>query len=356
MSGIFGLLGLSDTDRSYVNTIGQSAVYDAIQQYMMRLNADMQAASSIFVETTTTDFKERYYLPGGGRLQLRGGLAQSAAVKAAGSWDVAYPLNEYGAAMAGDDISLAYMNMQQLSRHLQTVQNQAAGTMRVEILNAIFNNAQDSHVDPINGTLAVEPLANGDAVVYPPVIGSDSEATETHYAESGYAASAISDTNNPIVTIVDELEEHFGSGTGGENNVIFINNAQTAKIKALSDFDEVPDRFIRTGDSISVPTNLPSVPGKIIGRGSGAWIVEWRWIPANYLFGMNLEQPAPLKMRVDPADTGLGTGLQLVRTSDHYPLQQSHYRWRFGLGCGNRLNGFVMELGTGGTYSVPTIA
>jgi hypothetical protein len=59
-------------------------------------------------------------------------------------------------------------------------------------------------------------------------------------------------------------------------------------------------------------------------------------------------------MRVDPASTGLGQGLQLVAESDTHPFSASHYSHRFGLGAGNRLNGVVMELGTGGTYSIPS--
>jgi hypothetical protein len=355
MSGIFGVLGLSDTDNSYINTVGQAVVFEAANQYLAQVTAEINAATAVFVEETTELFKERYYLPGGGRLQRRGGQAQSGAVKASGYWDVAYPLEDFGAQVAGDDVSLAYMTLQQLQRHFDTVQAQDTNTVRFEVLRALFNNTARTFVDPLKGSLTIQPLAlASDSVLYPPVLGSETEATDTHHLESGYAATAISDTNNPIVTIVDELEEHFGAMTGGENIVIFINNAQTAKIKALTDFEEVPDSRIRVGDSISVPTALPNVPGRIIGRGSGAWVVEWRWIPANYMLGMHMDAPAPLKIRVDEAASGLPRGLNLVSTDATYPFQAAHYRHRFGIGVGNRLNGVVMELGVGGTYTIPT--
>jgi hypothetical protein len=100
---------------------------------------------------------------------------------------------------------------------------------------------------------------------------------------------------------------------------------------------------------------LPSVPGKVIGRHTkGAWLVEWRFIPANYMVAVHAEEAKPLLMRVDPADTGLGTGLQLVANDADFPFVSSFWRHRFGVGVGNRLNGAVMELGTGGTYSVPS--
>jgi hypothetical protein len=192
-------------------------------------------------------------------------------------------------------------------------------------------------------------------VVYPPVIGTDSEATDDHYLESGYAASAISDTNNPFVTIRDELEEHFGIPSDGSNIVVFVNNAQTAKVEALTDFVEVGDRFVIPGDNVDQLTGLPAnLPGRVLGRVSGCWAVEWRWMPANYMTGIHMDAPRPIVARVDPADTGLGTGLQLVEVDREYPLQKSHYRHRVGFGVGNRLNGVVMELGTGGTYTIPT--
>lgn len=355
MTGIFGLLGLAETDRSYVSVIGQQVVYEAAQRFLADRAADIDAIESVFIDRETSDHAFRYKLPGSGRLQERSGQVPSAPVKAAGSWDVGFPLRDYGATFVSDDVSLAYMNIQELALHLDTVVNQDINSRRYELLKAILNNTARSFADPIWGTVTVQPLAlASDGVLYPPVLGSETEATDTHHLETGYASASISDTNNPLVTGVDELEEHFGSGTGGENIVCFINNAQTAKIKALTDFDEVVDRFIRAGDSINIPQNLPNVPGKIIGRGSGAWVVEWRFMPANYMFFQHLEAPAPIVRRIDPEDTGLPRGLNLIARESMSPLEKAHYRHRFGLGVGNRLNGVVLELGTGGTYSIPS--
>jgi hypothetical protein len=355
MATIFGALGLNDNDRVFNATAGQRAIYDLSAQYVARYNADMEAAIGIFVDGTTTDHKLRYKLPGGGLLQRRGTQSVPGAVKASGSWDVAFPLEDFGAQVAGDDVSLAYMTAQELQRHLDTVVNQDRNTVRYEILKAIFNSTAGTFVDPLWGSLTIERLANGDSVVYPPVLGSTSEATDNHYLESGYAASAISDTNDPVITLVDELEEHFGSVTGNSDIVIFHNNAQNAKLQALTGFIDVPDAMIRVGDATDVPAMLPSVPGKVIGRHTkGAWLVEWRFIPANYMVAVHAEEAKPLLMRVDPADTGLGTGLQLVANDADFPFVSSFWRHRFGVGVGNRLNGAVMELGTGGTYSVPS--
>jgi len=356
MSGIFGILGLADTERVFAQTVGQKVIYDAIVRLLEMYNAELAQALGIFVEEETDAFKERYKLAGGGRLQRRGGQAPSGAVKAYGGYDIALPLEDFGAQMAGDDVALAYMTLQDIQRHLDTIFIQDAATVRFELLKALLNNTQRTFVDPLHGSLLVEPLANGDAVVYPPVLGSETEATDTHYLESGYAAANISDTNDPFPTMKDELEEHFGVVQGGGNLIAFINSAQRAKVGDLTDFDPIPSNYVIPGTQTPTPINLPqSVPGAVLGyHACGIWVVEWRSLPAAYMVAIDADAPAPLKVRVDPADTGLGRGLQLVAKDEQYPLESSHYRHRFGFGCGNRLNGVVMELGTGGTYTIPS--
>lgn len=355
MAGIFGVLGLPDTDRSFVNVIGQRVVFDAVREYLAQHNAQLQAAMAFFIAQSMEDYKLRYKLPGGGRLQRRNRQGVAAAVKAIGQWDVALPLEDFGAQLAGDDVSMAYMRLDELNRHVETVRLQDIGTVRFEILKRIFNSGQISFTDELYGSLLVEPAANGDAVVYPPVLGSETEATDNHYLESGYLASAISDTNDPFVTIRDELEEHFGAAEGGSPIVTFINNAQRAKVEDLTDFDPVTERFIQPGDNVDLVQGLPAgLPGeRTLGVIHSCIVREWRWIPANYILGIQLGIEPPLLERVDPADTGLERGLQIVSESDVYPFQQTHYRHRFGFGYGNRLNTVVMELGTGGTYTIP---
>lgn len=361
MAGIYGALGLNTTDSQliYIQTIGQTAIYDAVDQVLAQHTADLNAAMGFLVEAETEDHTERYMLPGGGRLQRMGPDGRPGAVKASGKWDVAFPLEEFAAEWAASRVAYAYMTMRDLDRHMKTIEQQNINTVRFEMLRAIFNNTSRTFVDPIRASLTIQPLAIGatDGVTYPPVLGSETDQTLDRYAESGYAASAISDTNDPFPTIVNPLEASFGAPTGGSPIVVFINNAQTAKVGLLSAFDAVTNRYVDPGDNISTVMGLPDgLPGRVLGvhEDSGAVIVEWRWIPANYMLGIHLQAPPPLKKRVDPGYTGLGRGLSIVAQSETYPFSESIYSHRFGFGVGNRLNGFVLELGTGGTYTIPT--
>lgn len=359
MTTIFGHLNLSDSEYVFNATVGQQVIFEAATAYVNRVNAELNAALSIFVAGVTEDYKRRYQLPAeGGSLGKRGSDGRYPAVKASGYWDVAFPLEDYGNQVVGNDVDMAYMTVAELDRHLQTVMSNNRNSLRSAILHKLFDNVADTFVDPRWGSLTIQPLANGDTVVYPPVIGSTTEATRDRYAESGYADSAVSDTNDPFETIIAALEADFGQPTGGSNIATFVNSADVAYYSALTDFYPVISYRIQPGGNTDLPRNIPpqlSQIGRVIGyHKSGSWVVQWDWVPDNYLLGIHLDIEPPLMKRVDPATTGLGSDLQLVSTDQDFPFQGSHWRHRFGFGAANRLNGYVMELGTGGTYTVPT--
>lgn len=355
---ISGLLGIEDTDRVFVNTVGQSVVYDAIQNILSQWNQNLTDMMQVFVSGVTTDHVQRFYSMEGGRLQEQGGLAPAGETRVAGQWDVGFPLRQYGTAWGYDEIGLAYLTVGQADRNLAGILSQGVNTVRFEILKALFNSTGiASYDDGINAAYNIVALANGDSVVYPPKAGSEDAATDNHYLESGYLATAISDSNNPFATMVLELAEHFGSGNEEELEVVtFIHRDEEAETEALTDFQPIEDMHIAPGDDTARLTSAgPNVPGKIIGRVSGTWVSRWAWMPSGYMLSVAVAEEAPLKMRVDPADTGLPQGLTLAGNFDHnFPLHGAQYRHRFGLGVANRLNGVVMELANGGSYTIPT--
>jgi hypothetical protein len=130
MPTIYGALGIEDTDRVFNATQGQRAIYDLTTQYVDIYVANQRAAQQAFVEMTTADHKLRYKLPGSGYMQRRGQSAQPGALKAAGSWDVAFPLEDFGDAIAADDVTMAYMTAAELQRHIDTILTRDANTRR----------------------------------------------------------------------------------------------------------------------------------------------------------------------------------------------------------------------------------
>lgn len=354
MSGIMGYFKRSTTEDTYINTLGQEMVFEAATRYVVDINADLDKSMQFFVGPATPSYKFLYRLPGGGRMQRRAIGTEGGAVRPFGSWEVALPLEDFDARIVADEVDWAYMTVAELQLYLDNIQIQYVNTFRFEMLLKLFKNTDTTFVDRLKGSLTVVPLANGDTVTYPPVMGSESEATDDHYLESNYAATAITDTNNPYVTLYSEITEHFADRTGGENVVVLINEAETPETEALTSFDAIPDKDIRSGDNVDIPQNLPAAPGRFIGKTNNCWVSQWPWMPANYMIAIYLDAPQPLQMRVDPPETGIAQGLTLKPGEQNAPFVGSRWGARFGLGVTNRLNGVVMELGTGGTYTIPS--
>ena len=350
---IAGILDIDDADSTLVNEVGQETVYDAVTEYTSRINDALSRITGLFVEKTTTSFKWTYKLPGNRELQTGGGMGRPAEQKFKAEYDVALPIFQFGDALGGTFIDMAYMSIADVDRQVLEIANAAKRTLRKEILKALFNNADLTYQDIKNGTLVIKSLANGEAdVYYPPLPGTDDLATANHYAETGYATSAIDADHDPIAlhkaTLLARYPDEYDA-------IVFIASNMATKVKGIDGFMEVGDPRIVKGGLADRLANLPGgVPGKIIGRHEDMWISEWADVPSDYSLSIAPSYEKPLQRRVDPANTGLPNELTLIKQSDLHPLEKSEWMWRFGMGTVNRLNGFIVECGTGGTYTVPT--
>ena len=363
MAGLFGHLQFADNDRPFTLIEGQRVIYDETQKVFQRWNEELQAATSIFVQTTTWDHKERFKLPGNGYSQEedQDNRAPSGVSKATGSWDVAYPLRQYGDAFSWSDTDMAYMTMAEYENHVQTVINKNNNTVFHNILEPIFNNVAQTFSDMRVGSLTIQCLANGDSVVYPPKFGTTTEATENQYLAPNYLESGISNTNNPFLSIRDQLEPHFGFPQGGSPIVALVNSSATKYIKLMPGFDDYTNRYLVPGDNITTLKDLPPMPpsGRIIGvEGiSGVVVFEWPRIPSGWMIGIHLEALKPLKKRIDPpyATSLLGQGeLMMVSQDEDYPFRTNRWRNRYGYGVANRLNGVVVALNGTSSYTIPS--
>lgn len=348
---IAGILGIEDSDQTLVNQVGQVTVFEAVAEYTRALNESLNRITALFVERTTTNYKWTYHLPGNRELQTQGGMGRPGEQKFKASYDVALPIFQFGDALGGSFIDLAYMSIADVDRQVAEIRLAARKTLRKQILVALFNNTDLTYSDIKYGTLTVKPLANGDSTYFPPLPGTDTLATANHFAETGYAVASISDTNNPIATHAATLLARFPDEMDG---LVFIAQNMTAKVKALTNFMEVGDPRILKGGLADRLTNIPGgVPGKVIGRCDDMWVVEWPDLPSNYSISIAPSAEKPLQRRIDPVGTNLPSELTLIKQSDLFPLEKSEWMWRFGMGVVNRLNGFVLECGTGGSYTVP---
>jgi len=357
MSQVFGTITDNDNEFGFLRNAGQELAWETAQAWVAARMAEFALTRAIFVEGKTEKFKTRYKKPGAGFLQERNNQGTYGASKATGSWDVAYPLRDKGVSHSWNDVDVAKLTALELSNHIETGVNSYVNSFRFDVLLPLLNNTQQSFTDQDEGTLSVEPLANGDAVTYPPITGEETdEATEDHYLGTDYTMAQITDANNPLKTGRDDLNHHFGGPTqGGDNIIAFVNSTDSVRLESLSNFREVEDSCIRSGDNVDVPFNLPTAPGITIGRSDSVWVQQWDFIPPNYILFIHLEEAAPLTMRHDPLSMGLGTGdFMLVSQSKQFPFEQAVWRARYGLGAGNRLNGVVMFINDTSSYTIPT--
>lgn len=361
MSVLFGAIGMADSELPFVTVEGQELMWQETQRVFAQWNMDMEAATQLFVQMDTENHKERYELPGGGDAQEEdnsSGANESASVKRSGSWDVAYPLNQIGDSLSYDDIGLAHLTLGQYDAHIQTVLNRNNNATFTRILKPIFHNTNQTFTDNVFGALTLVPLANQDGTLYPPVYGSTAEAEEQFYVGTAYAESAISNTNNPFITLRDKLEPHFGFPQGGSPIVALVNKSTVPYARALAGFDEYTNRYDDPGDNVTTLTGLPALPAgmRIVGVESVASvvIVEWPRMPSGYIIGLHLDAPKPLKRRKDMTRTGLQPGLQLVTKTVGQPYQTSRWRNRQGFGVGNRIGGAVIQLSGTSSYSIPS--
>lgn len=350
MPTIFGALGVQDTD-TFSTQQGQVAAWETINTYFAATEADSNQAYGVFVAGETTNYSERAFLPASGYMQRSRNTTRPGATKLSGSWDVAYPIDDLRDQIAIDDVALAYMTATQLDANARGVAQRYVNSKRFLILRALLNKDNETFSDDLWGDLTIRRLANGDSgVEYPPVLGASTMTTShNHYVGTNYAASGISDTNNPYATIRDHLEEHYGDS----QIVVFINNAQRPLTEALTAFTDKTPAWITPGaDTATLVSGLPSVPGRPIGAISDVLVVEWRWIPSGYMVGVAIDKPGPLMKRVDVPE--ILRGFKLVTEQQEFPLNESFYRAREGYGAKNRLNGVALQLVASTTYTTPS--
>lgn len=352
MGAIFGHLNVKDSDRVYNSTVGQQVLYDAARKYIADASNALAASLGIFVDSSTDKHTERFRLPGSGYLQRRGNNGRYGAVKSLGSWDVAYPLEDFGAQIASNDVDMAYMLVGDLEMALQTVLIHNVNTVRYELFKSLLNKTNATYVDQLWGSLTIRRLANTDGTLYPPVVGAEDPAEATNYF--GINNATIDATHNPYVNAKNLFESYFGAPSGGIPMVTFIHRDQEATTRSLANFVALPPTIVRVGDDTDTVAGLPNVPGTIIGSADGTWVSIYPWMPTGYTLSVALNAPAPLKKRVDPADTGLGSDLQLVAVDEKFPFQGSFWRNRFGFGVSNRLNGVAQQVVASTTYTTPS--
>lgn len=232
------------------------------------------------------------------------------------------------------------------------------------VMRQVFNSTTLT-ADIDGESVNVYPFYNGDTMVPPKWKNTTHTTGHNHYLESGGTIVDSSDIDD----IQNHLTHHGYMSIRGYRLVLMVNAQEGATIRSFSRADGDKYDFIpssNVGGGLYIPPNsgiigappIANLPGLMsIGTYGQFTIVEEDYIPAGYVFGfatggeLNIGNPVGIRQH----ENSSLQGLRLVKGRDNdYPLIDSFYLHGMGTGVRHRGAGVVMEIGNGGTYSIPS--
>lgn len=352
---IYGFQGLSDLYSERVLTVGTARVYDAVRESLAEYTRIAMGLLDV-VAAPTTVAQEQIELPGSGTLQPLDEWGNPLPVQPSGSYQVAYPLQGGGTAFGSNRVSRAMMTVEEVARLTMDAMQRDKDWLIRHALAALFTNTTWTFVDKVGangskglGSITIQPLANGDAVLYNRV-GGVAASVDTHHLAQ---ANAIGNNDNPFPTIKAELDEH-PSNRGPY--VAYIASDLVATATALTEFVEVSDPDIRLGSGSDVVVgNTAAILGfgtEVLGKTkSGVWLVEAPVLPSTYIIAVAAGADPVLRMREYAAPEL--AGLFLETHSDDGNSEANRFIRYAGFGVRNRVGAVVMRIGNA-SYAIPT--
>lgn len=343
---LYGFINLQNVFSQRIDQVGVRVIADAIQATVDEHNRQMDALLGLFVRRTT-DFKTRFKSPALARLQPLDEQGRAVPIRAAGYYDVSFPLQKAGAAWGTTYEARVKMTVEDANNVTATMLMADSRWVRDHILAALFARAGWTYTDDEHGALTIKGLASGDTDSYLVMAGSDAGATDDHYSAQ---AAAIADATNPFPTLYTELKTH--PENSGEVVALIPTNQRTA-VEGLATFRPIQDPNVRAADTATVLTGrlAQAVPGTVIGYADKVWIAEWPSLPDNYIIATTTGGERALAMREQPEPEL--QGFKQVATRDDHPFYEKQWQRIAGFGGWNRVNAAIRRIGDA-AWAVPT--
>lgn len=256
------------------------------------------------------------------------------------------------------------------SEQLRALNNQALEAdnrlVFTRVMRAIFNST--TRVATIDGdAVNVYPFYNGDSIVPPKWKSTVHTSGHNHYLESGGTTVDPGD----VQAMIDHLTHHGYTQSRGYRILLMVNSQEGTTIRdftkgtASAKYTFIPGQ--NYGGGVYIPANgglvgqptLANIPGlETIGSYGPATVIEEDYIPAGYMVMIvtageqNIGNPVGIRQHANASLQGLQ--LAKGKQSNEYPLIDSYYIHGMGTGIRHRGAGVVMEIGNGGTYTIPS--
>lgn len=342
----YGFVGLEHLWSERVKEIGEQRIWDAVRESAAYHSQQLAAVIASFAEPTI-DRTRKIMLPGSGELQPLDEHGNPHPTRPKGYYDVGFPIFGGGDAWGDNRVTRALATVEEANRWTLEAFKKDTRWVRRHALAAILTETPYVYHDPA-GDITIQPLANGDGVIYNRVGGTAS--TDDHYHAQ---ATGIADLTNPFPTLRSELAEH------PENNgpyVAYIATKNRSDVEDLADFEMPSDENIRAGlASDTLIGEIDLGPGdELVGylKGSRMWVIEWKALPDDYIIAHARGSGPLLGMRQYPAAELQGFFPEFNDVDGNHK-EQRLIRYA-GFGVQNRVGAAVMYVAAGDTtYDIP---
>lgn len=346
----YGFIDLQTLANQRVQDVGPRRVWDAVRISTDEYNRVTNGLLAAWA-TTTVDAQEQFELPSGGTLQPLDEFGIPLPVQPSGSYQVAYPLQGGGTAWATDRVSTALLTVDEANRLTLDAMRRDKDWLLRHAMAAVLDNVPYPYNDKPSsanrkglGAITVQPLANGDGVLYLRS-GAIDPATDNHYLAQ---ANAIDDSNNPFSAIYNELMEH-PSNSGPV--VVYVAQNLVQSIRGLNAFVQARDNDITAGANSDVLNTMidAGFADRVLGKVEECWVLEWSKLPAGYMIAHASGNPF-LKMR--EYDAPELRGFFPEQYSPDGAITENRMIRYAGFGVADRVAALVYQIGSA-SYSIP---
>jgi hypothetical protein len=251
--------------------------------------------------------------------------------------------------------------------HTKAIQADQALVFR-KTMEAIFDNRTRETI--INSlTYDVHPLANADGWVPPTYKDVVFDGNHNHYLTSGNSIVDSSDFEDSV----NHLTEHGYGWDTGTQIVCFANRAQINEIRKWR-FGQVNRNTVTANydfiPAIGQPALLvPNAEGLLGGQAPSTWnglrvtgaymdvmVIEEPLMPPGYMLflstgGVNMDENiVGVREHASPSWRGLKL---MPGNQQRYPLIDGYYVHGFGTGIRRRTGAVIMQITSGGSYTIP---
>lgn len=237
-----------------------------------------------------------------------------------------------------------------------------------KVFQTMFNPSNLQGIADANIPTTVVKFYNGDGEVPPVYKNNTFSGSHTHYSTTQTLGSSATLNSATIDAVELDLKKHGYAPQQSGTKLILMVNPQEGEIirgftrTAGSKYDFIPGA--NYGGGIFLPMN-----GGIVARPEGSLkeeigtygpfhIVEEEYVPAGYLSflasggSFSINNPIGIREHSNPAYRGLA---HIPGQRSDYPLIDSFYRRGFGTGIRQRGAGWLVQVTSSATYTVPGI-